>query len=582
MKKFFSFALVVVMLMTMSFGTLAAPSNLSGVITELEKTPPITRSVNVPVDIKVDTAGTGNFADGPQSITGETSATVNYKATIYMAGVRNLFSTLIDAAHLYIAGDSALESRLANCKITGGFAIKIIYPENAVVPSEILTGTNLYGFNEEAKNAFEEIPPRTLTPGESGTKVLTITISVKTPHILASDMEANLATYLPDITLNCSNITLKTGENKVVGKITGHSIIRDESDIICTIDYTGKQGTASGVTGTEISETVIIGDQHDDGGVSVGGGSSAVTVVDKDKVVEIVIPGVKDVDDIIISSKDKNPTINIDEIIKDINPEREGFVFEGFYSNPYYTNKLEGEVKITKDTAIYGRWINVTVPEIFDADDHIQYIHGYPDGTVRPEDNVTREEIATMFYRLLKEEIRAELKTDVNSFTDVDSDRWSNNAVSTMAKGGYIKGYEDGTFRPEGFITRAELATIASRFLSAPVEGDLTFNDIGGHWAEENIKSIANNAWIFGDGDGSFRPDEYITRAEAITIINRILVRYVNDHGLTGNEKQWPDNAKDAWYYHAIVEATHEHDHERAENKYHEIWSEPDSEMLVD
>ena len=578
MKKLITLIMVVVMLATMSFATLAAaPSTLTDALTGVGIVPADgVVNQNVPADIQVDVGQTGTFIDGPVSKTiSGSNILADYKATLYMTNVRNLYQTFITGAELVIADNPALVTRLNNSMVTGQFVVKITYPESLVIPASITEGTGCSGFSTAVLNAFTETVPRTVTAGASGTKVLTITLDVI--PVSKSVMSTDLAAYLPDLALTFTGIGLGLGEHKVVGTITGYTDIKDADNLLYKVEYTGKQGTDAGITGTEISETVILSQQ---GGINAGPGSSAGKK--EDITVTIDLPGIKDVDDIVIPGSEKNPSIDIDDIIEDLNLERDGFVFEGFYDDQYYTNKLSGEVKITENTTIHGRWINVTVPEIFDADNHIQYIHGYPDETVRPESNVSREEIATMFYRLLKEEVREKLTTDANSFSDVESDRWSNNAVSTMANGGYIKGYADGTFRPEAYITRAELATIAFRFLDAAVTGEMNFNDIGGHWAEENIKSIANNAWIMGYRDGSFKPDEYITRAEAITIINRIVVRYVNEHGLIGDEKQWIDNPADAWYYYAVVEATHEHDHERAEDKYNELWNKSDSGMLVD
>ncbi len=582
MKKLIAIVLSAAMLIATSVTAFAVPADLSGVVTDLGKTPPITRSIDVPVDIKVDAGQSGTYEDGPvnEIVSGGTIG-ANYQATIYMSGVRSLFSELYSMAYALVDSPDSphLLTKLQNSKVTGSFTIKISYPESAVIPDSVLTGTALAGFNAAAATTFEETVPRTVTAGAAGTKDLTITISVKS-GILAGAMNAATDTYLPNVTFTVEGVTLSDAVNTVKGTITGQTMIYDDNEdptpdaLICEINYTGKQGTDAEFDSSPVISEVVT--------LTPPSSPRPSSPSEPDKVVEVVLPGIEDVDDIVISGKEKNPTVDIDELTEKLNPEREGFVFEGFYDDQYYTKKLSGEVEITEDTTIHGRWINVTVPEIFDADNHIQYIHGYPDETVRPESNVSREEIATMFYRLLKKEVREKLTTDANSFSDVESDRWSNNAVSTMANGGYIKGYADGTFRPEAYITRAELATIAYRFLDAAVTGEMNFNDIGGHWAEENIKSIANNAWIMGYRDGSFKPDEYITRAEAITIINRIVVRYVNEHGLIGDEKQWIDNPADAWYYYAVVEATHEHDHERAEDKYNELWNKSDSGMLVD
>ena len=571
MKKLLTVVLTAVMLMTMSFAGIAAPATLQQLLAE--NSIPTTRSLDVPVDIQVDIDQDGTYVDGPLTkVITENSEILDYKSTIYMSDVRSTYTAYMTAATLLVAGIPSLESQLANCRITGGFTIKIVYPETADIPAAMATGTSLYGFNAAALNAFEETAPRTITNGAAGTKELTISIAVKSPYILASEMTANLETYLPDITLTCEDATLNSmGENKVIGTITGSTLIYDEySTLVATINYTGKQGTASGITGTEISETVTLYQRSGiNAGNPAGGGKD-----EEDITITVELPNSDETEPVVVSpEKGGTVKIDIDELTERINPEREGFAFDGFYDSPTYNNKLEGEISLDKDTTIYGRWINITAPSIFNSEEHKKYINGYPDGTVRPENNITREEVATIFYRLLKDEVRVEIETSENDFTDVEADRWSNTAVSTMANGGYINGYPDGTFRPEAFITRAELAAMTSRFLDAQVTGEKVFNDIDGHWAEDSILSIANNEWLLGYEDGSFRPDDYITRAEAITIINRIIVRYVNEHGLTGNEKIWPDNPVDEWYYFAVIEASHNHDHERAEDKYNELWS---------
>lgn len=578
MKKLL--AMIIAVTMMTSTVVFAAPSNLTGVIEDIPREVPIRRSLDVPVDMKVDVGQTGTYIDGPVSETiSGSNVSANYKATIYMSEVQGLFSTLMSLARFYVAGEPALETRIDNSIVSGSFEIKIIYPETAVVPDSILTGTALAGFNTEAATTFEETVPRTVANGISGTKELTITLSVK-PGITAGAMEADLPGYLPDLTFTCEGVSLGLGTNDVVGTISGQTKIYDDNedptpdDLICEIDYTGKQGTESGVTGgTEIIETVSLSTSHDGGVPIFPTGGTGTTKPSGPVKVEVKLPSISGAETITIPEGTKNPTINIDKITEEVNPTREGFAFAGFYADEFYTQKLEGEVPVTKDTTIYGRFVNTTVPEIFDDDNHIQYVYGYPDGTVKPEANVTREEITAMLYRLLKPEVREKLETGENSFSDVEDDRWSNIAISSMAKGGYLYGYSDGTFNPTGDITRGELAAIVSRFVGSLIEGERSFNDIGGHWAEESIKSVANNEWIFGYTDGSFKPDAKITRAEAVAIINRVVVRYVTHEGLTGAEKAWPDNNPSAWYYYPIVEATNHHDHERDESQYNELWN---------
>ena len=197
--------------------------------------------------------------------------------------------------------------------------------------------------------------------------------------------------------------------------------------------------------------------------------------------------------------------------------------------------------------------------------DHVAYIIGYEDGTVRPERNVTRAEVATVFYRLLTEEMRKANWSIENEFPDVASDGWYNAAVSVNTMMGVIMGYPDGTFRPDNSITRGELAAIAARFaraMSMRGDNEVNFTDISGHWAEEDIWHAASIGWVRGYPDGTFRPDQPITRAEFITLVNNVLERIpeTEEDMLTGEMTVWSDNADtSAWYYIAIQEATNSH-----------------------
>ncbi len=255
-------------------------------------------------------------------------------------------------------------------------------------------------------------------------------------------------------------------------------------------------------------------------------------------------------------------------------PEKEGFVFAGYYTDPELKEKAEGELEITKDTTLYARMVNTTPAKDLNSDDHFAYINGYPDGEVKPFANISREEVATIFFRLLSVVRRGEITAGAVSFNDMTDDRWSKEAVDVMAAGGYINGYPEGDFRPEGAITRAEFVTIASRFTDEAADDGEYFNDISGHWAEKYIRTAANNAWLDGSNTGSFRPDDYITRADAIRIVNRMLVRYVNDDGITENAKQWPDNSEDSAYYYDILEATNSHDYDKQEDGYNDLWKD--------
>ena len=180
---------------------------------------------------------------------------------------------------------------------------------------------------------------------------------------------------------------------------------------------------------------------------------------------------------------------------------------------------------------------------------------------MRPEGKITRAEVATIYFRMLTDENRAANWNQVSGFSDVKSSAWYNNAISTLTKAGILKGYEDGTFQPNGYITRAEFATIAIRFFSGVYEGEDLFPDIKGHWAEDYINNAANKGLVKGYEDGTFGPDRYITRAEAVTLVNRTLNRHPHNDGLHKDMLVWPDNMDTSkWYYADMQEATNSHE----------------------
>ena len=212
------------------------------------------------------------------------------------------------------------------------------------------------------------------------------------------------------------------------------------------------------------------------------------------------------------------------------------------------------------------------VPEDLNPD-HIAYIQGYPGNVVRPEANVTREEVAAIFFRLLKPNYRDSIRSTASVFTDVVAGRWSAKHVGTLTNGDILEGYPDGSFRPETPITRAELATIASRFDDLePAIGEL-FTDTSGHWAEKYINSAQAKGWIEGYPDGSFKPDQYITRAELVTLVNNVLQRRVHKADILPDVKQFSDLDEDKWYYEALQEAINSHLYTRMSDGY-EKWTE--------
>ena len=201
--------------------------------------------------------------------------------------------------------------------------------------------------------------------------------------------------------------------------------------------------------------------------------------------------------------------------------------------------------------------------------DHYAYLMGYPDGTVRPGGSITRAEATTIFFRLLTEESRSQFWATENRYSDVSAGQWYNNAVSTMTSAGIVNGYPDGTFRPNAPITRAEMAKIIALFAKLDKTAD-RFPDTAGHWAEAYIRLAAGNGWIEGYPDGSFRPDRSITRAETVTMIDRVLERVPKDESrLLPHETMltFPDCTPGQWFYIAVQEAANSHVYERAANE---------------
>lgn len=215
-------------------------------------------------------------------------------------------------------------------------------------------------------------------------------------------------------------------------------------------------------------------------------------------------------------------------------------------------------------------------PEALNGDDHFDYVVGYSDGLVHPERNITRAEVASIFFRLLQDDVREKNLTDQNPFNDVFTDDWFNVAVSTMYDMDIVYGRDNNNFDPNAYITRAEFAAIAARFDSEGYSGENLFTDIDGHWAANQINRAAEKGWISGYPDGTFGPDRYITRAEAVTMINRVLNRLPESaDALHEDMKVFVDNADtNVWYYLAIQEATSSHEYKKDKDGVYETWTD--------
>ena len=260
------------------------------------------------------------------------------------------------------------------------------------------------------------------------------------------------------------------------------------------------------------------------------------------------------------------------KVTLDKTPTRESYTFTGWYADKALTQKITS-VTMNSDKTVYAGWEATGVPDKLNGDDHFAYVVGYSDGTVRPNANISRAEVATIFFRLLKKEVRDGNLTTENIFADVTNGQWHNKAISTMAKLGIVKGRRADSFDPDASITRAEFAAICARFNTKPVENSGSFSDISGHWAENEIERAAAFGWISGYPDGTFRPDARITRAEAMTMINRVLCRMPqSESDLLDSMVTWPDNKPSDWHYLAVQEATNSHDFNR-QGEVGESWT---------
>ena len=246
---------------------------------------------------------------------------------------------------------------------------------------------------------------------------------------------------------------------------------------------------------------------------------------------------------------------------------------------------------ITQDTTLYAVWKqqpnqggsggghhnsggtqekpDETPPTTLNDTDHYAYIVGYEDGTIRPNGHITRAEAATVFFRLLTDEARDKYWSQTNNYSDCNADLWCNKAIATLSRMGILSGYEDGSFRPNATVTRAEFAAMAARFDTEAKPVDTPFTDLTGCWAADEIAKAYGKGWVNGYGDNTFRPNGPITRAEAVTLINRVLRRLPEtDKDLLPDERTWPDNPETFWGYLALQEASNSHLYDRKSNGY--------------
>ena len=250
----------------------------------------------------------------------------------------------------------------------------------------------------------------------------------------------------------------------------------------------------------------------------------------------------------------------------------EGYVVNSDEVSIEKSNLTTSWSKAEKDAETVRNYRGVT-PDLLNDSDHFAYVIGYMDGNVRPYGLISRAETTTIFFRLLKDSVRDGNLLTSNTYTDVPDDYWANTAISTMTGLGIVQGRSTTTFDPKAPITRAQFAAICARFDTGKSNGEQTFSDIQGHWAEKYIQRAAELGWIKGFEDGTFRPDTYITRAQAMTMINRVLNRIPEEESdLLPGMNTWPDCTPGDWFYLAVQEATNSHDFEHKAGNY-ETWT---------
>ena len=249
----------------------------------------------------------------------------------------------------------------------------------------------------------------------------------------------------------------------------------------------------------------------------------------------------------------------------------DGAVWQGTTYYAYFSAKRSPSTPSTPAKPDETKPTLAPIPEMLNGEDHYAYLLGYEDGTVRPNGSISRAEVATVLFRLLKDDVRMQNLTKDNAYSDVSDTAWYAAAVSTLSKMGVISGYPDGTFRPNAPITRAEFAAMIARFDETAKSADTPFTDISGHWAENAIGKAYGNGWVEGSSKTVFCPESNLTRAETATLLNRVLHRLPEKEGdLLANQIAWPDNPETFWGYLAIQEATNSHEYERKADGVHE------------
>ncbi len=581
-KKIFSIVLVLALVLQTAVFVFADETDI----------PEVHDSYNVDIDMQVKKSTSSSWVNGPVTKKTNEKTNFDFRAIMDTSAIKQAIIDWCSAGYYeakkldeLFPGNKpksfvdTLMDKWSTRTIDGEFTISIAVPSGVVIPSEMRANShNMYGFTESIKasnggifhetnrtfaNNVLEITIAPNAPGNAEEK-LRFSDLIEEPSVSDEEMKIELSEYFYDFELECKGVAVSAvGTYTVIGDMNGSVQFETMEGLTnpANVSFIGVQkkgGENDRPYENVISATVKV--EKSSSPSSSGGGGGGI-IVDPTKT---------------------NITLNIDGEIIEIDaskgavkgsqlpkPSKPGYMPSSWFFDKEFTQEVAPYDTVPAGSQLYARWIS----EMLNNDDHIAYIKGYPEGDVRPENNISREEVATVFFRLLRENVRNQNWAETNAFPDVEDGRWSNIQISTMANGGFVTGYEDGYFRPEAYITRAEFATIACRFANLTDEGEIKFNDIAGHWAESSIRKAYVAGWINGYEDGSFKPEQYITRAEAMAIINRVLFRQVNEEGLHPDAIRWPDMKKSDWYYYIVEEATNDHLFVKQEDGKNETWT---------
>lgn len=522
--------------------------------------------LTVGASVKVSVAGKNGYTDSAMAVVSDPAeAKYDFVCTLDMSVVNAKFKYYkenLDKAASWLGGsvkltEAELTERFNAMETNGKFTITVTYPSTMTVPADYYTKTGeMFGFDDASKAVYVDTNRSKTDDGTNTT--LKIELATRAA-VTVEQLEAGLA----DIVFTVKNVAAtEFGTATFTGNMTGETVTArpdaststGHGDTTLTLNYMTNtvSATASTQKRSENPSGPAVEKQKYTLTFDVEGDTSKIASI-------------------------KKPEGTVLKTADFQTPYKDGHTFKGWFLDKELTKAVEATLTLKADTTVYAAFVKTepspAITGKLETIDHFAYVTGYPDGTVRPEANVTREETAMIFYRLLKSDYRATVESKTNNFSDVAADRWSNDAISTLVNAGIFSGYPDGTFKPSAAITRAEFATIVAKFAGVDATATQSFTDMKGHWADKYVATAVKLGWIAGYDDGTFRPDGKITRAEAMTLVNRILYRYVNAAGQHAETVNWPDNSSAKWYYYAVQEATNGHDYNRQEDGVNENWT---------